>query len=72
MSRLRPLLSGRVLCGLGIGAASNLVPMYVAEIAPEKMRGTLGSLNQLAICIGILLAVIAGLPLAGNPLWWGG
>jgi hypothetical protein len=29
----------------------------------------LGSLNQLAICIGILLAVVAGLPLAGDPQW---
>ena len=64
------MLAGRVLAGLGIGAASNLVPMYVAEISPESMRGTLGSLNQLAICVGILLAVVAGLPLAGNPEWW--
>ena len=64
------MLLGRFLAGLGIGAASNLVPMYVAEVSPEKLRGTLGSLNQLSICIGILVAVIAGLPLAGNPDWW--
>lgn len=64
------MLLGRLLAGLGIGGASNLVPMYVAEISPEKMRGTLGSLNQLAICVGILLAVVAGLPLAGDPHWW--
>ncbi|KAI8543878.1 hypothetical protein RHMOL_Rhmol08G0252900 [Rhododendron molle] len=31
---------------------------------------TLGSINQLCICIGILAALVAGLPLAGNPLWW--
>ncbi|WP_373385786.1 MFS transporter, partial [Klebsiella pneumoniae] len=34
------------------------------------MRGALGSVNQLFICIGILAALVAGLPLAGNPLWW--
>ena len=47
------MLLGRLLCGLGIGASSNLVPMYIAEISPEKVRGTLGSLNQLGICVGI-------------------
>ena len=64
------MLLGRLLCGLGIGASSNLVPMYIAEISPEKVRGTLGSLNQLGICVGILVAVIAGLPLASDPAHW--
>ena len=64
------MLVGRLLCGLGIGASSNLVPMYIAEVSPEKVRGVLGSLNQLGICLGILVAVIAGLPLAGDPTHW--
>ena len=33
------MLAGRFLAGVGIGAASNLVPLYIAEIAPEKFRG---------------------------------
>lgn len=40
------------------------------QISPTEIRGTLGSVNQLFICIGILAALVAGLPLAGNPLWY--
>ena len=46
----------RILGGLGIGLASNLSPMYIAEIAPAKMRGRFVSINQLTIVIGILAA----------------
>lgn len=40
------------------------------QISPTEIRGALGSVNQLFICIGILLALVAGLPLAGNPIWY--
>ena len=46
----------RIIGGVGVGAASMLSPMYIAEIAPARLRGRLVSLNQLAIVIGILLA----------------
>jgi len=46
----------RILGGIGIGLASNLSPMYIAEIAPASMRGKYVSLNQLTIVIGILAA----------------
>ena len=49
----------RIVGGLAIGLASNLSPMYIAEIAPESMRGRFVSLNQLTIVIGILAAQIA-------------
>lgn len=48
----------RILGGIGIGMASNLSPMYIAEISPAKTRGRFVSLNQLTIVIGILLAQI--------------
>ena len=48
----------RVLGGLGIGLASNLSPMYIAEIAPAESRGRFVSINQLTIVIGILAAQI--------------
>ncbi|KAG6558001.1 hypothetical protein Mapa_000180 [Marchantia paleacea] len=67
---IQAMLAGRFLVGLGIGISSAVVPLYIAEIAPTDIRGSLGSVNQLSICIGILLALIAGLPLAGNPIWW--
>lgn len=46
----------RILGGIAVGVASILSPMYIAELAPAKYRGTLVSLNQLAIVIGILVA----------------
>ena len=49
-------LVARILGGIAVGVASILSPMYIAELAPAKYRGTLVSLNQLAIVIGILIA----------------
>ena len=46
----------RITGGVAIGLASNLSPMYIAEVAPPQVRGKLVSLNQLTIVIGILLA----------------
>ncbi len=63
--------------GVGIGIASAIVPAYIAEISPPHVRGRLGSLQQLAIVLGIFLALaVDWLPfhLAGGPrgeLWLG-
>jgi len=48
----------RLIGGLGIGLASAISPMYIAEISPAQMRGRLVSINQLTIVIGILAAQI--------------
>ena len=48
----------RFLGGLGIGLASNLSPMYIAEVAPSESRGRFVSINQLTIVIGVLAAQI--------------
>jgi len=48
----------RILGGVGIGLASNLSPMYIAEITPANVRGRFVSINQLTIVIGILAAQI--------------
>ncbi|KAG8147860.1 hypothetical protein E2320_000029 [Naja naja] len=50
------MIFGRFVIGAFSGFASGLVPMYVGEIAPTKLRGALGTMNQLAIVIGILIA----------------
>jgi SP family arabinose:H+ symporter-like MFS transporter len=57
--------------GLAIGLASALTPVYIAEIAPAKNRGTLVSLNQLAIVIGILTSYLVNWQLAklGDASW---
>ncbi|MGM0620554.1 MAG: sugar porter family MFS transporter [Bacteroidota bacterium] len=54
----------RILGGIGIGLASNLSPMYIAEISPAAVRGKFVSLNQLTIVIGILLAQLANWQIA--------
>ncbi len=51
-------LVARFFGGIGIGVASGLSPMYIAEVAPTSIRGKLVSLNQLTIVLGILAAQI--------------
>jgi SP family sugar porter-like MFS transporter len=48
----------RIIGGVGIGLASNLSPMYIAELSPAEMRGKFVSINQLTIVIGILIAQV--------------
>ena len=49
----------RIIGGLGIGIASNISPVYIAEVAPASVRGKFVSLNQLTIVLGILMAQLA-------------
>ena len=72
------LAGARLLTGVSIGVFSSTVPMYIAELAPPQLRGTLVTLNQVSICTGILLGymvdkfltpywrweLVAGLPIA--------
>ncbi|XP_048130999.1 sugar transporter ERD6-like 6 isoform X1 [Rhodamnia argentea] len=55
------LYMGRLLEGFGVGIISYTVPVYIAEISPQNMRGSLGSVNQLSVTIGIMLAYLLGL-----------
>lgn len=48
--------AGRVIAGLGIGAATVLIPMYSAEMAPKEMRGQLGACFQLFFALGVMIA----------------
>jgi sugar porter (SP) family MFS transporter len=62
---LTEFVVARLAGGIAIGVASLLVPLYIAEIAPARIRGKLVTLNQLAIVSGILLAYVASYYLAG-------
>lgn len=64
-------LAARVLSGLGIGASSIICPVYIAEIAPEKSRGRLGTLFQLGIVTGIFLTLFINKLIqgAGDAAW---
>jgi MFS transporter, SP family, sugar:H+ symporter len=67
----------RFMAGVGIGIASVIAPAYIAEIAPARLRGRLGSLQQLAITVGIFAALLSDQLLAesaggaANELWFG-
>ncbi|OUC48825.1 putative MFS transporter, SP family [Trichinella nativa] len=55
------LIVGRFVIGINCGISSALCPMYLTEISPIKLRGMLGTFNQLVVSIAILLAQIFGL-----------
>jgi len=60
------MILGRLVAGAGIGLASTLVPLYVSEISPTACRGSRGSVVQVCICGGIVLALLANLALPGS------
>lgn len=61
----------RIIGGIGVGIASMISPMYIAEIAPAKVRGKLVSFNQLAIISGMLIIYFVNYFIArhGNEQW---
>ena len=71
------LIVWRVVGGLGVGVASVVAPAYIAEVSPAHIRGRLGSMQQLAIVLGIFAALLSNAWLrsaaggANNMLWLG-
>ena len=63
------LIAARFVLGLAVGCAALVVPLYLSEIAPTEIRGAVGSLNQLAIVVGILVAFIVNAALASTEEW---
>jgi SP family sugar:H+ symporter-like MFS transporter len=67
----------RILGGFAVGAASVLVPAYISEIAPPKVRGALTTLMQLMIVVGLFIAFLSNYNIAGSaggatePFWGG-
>jgi MFS transporter, SP family, xylose:H+ symportor len=68
---LVPFILYRIVCGVGVGIASMLSPLYIAEIAPSEIRGRLVSFNQLSIVLGILLVYFVNWAIAsqGDETW---
>ncbi|KAG1961744.1 solute carrier family 2, facilitated glucose transporter member 1-like isoform X3 [Pimephales promelas] len=65
------LIIGRFIIGLYSGLSTGFVPMYVGEIAPTSLRGALGTLHQLGIVTGILMAQIFGIKeIMGTSTMW--
>jgi MFS transporter, SP family, major inositol transporter len=68
------MLTGRVILGLAVGAASTIVPVFLAELAPFEIRGSLAGRNEMMIVIGQLAAFIVNAIIStvlgeGNGVW---
>jgi sugar porter (SP) family MFS transporter len=63
------LVGARVIIGIAVGSASMVVPLYIGEIAPPRIRGALVSFNQLAITTGILASYLVDYRLASSENW---
>lgn len=60
------MVAGRAVVGLGVGAASVVVPLYVAEMAPRALRGRLVTVNVVCITVGQVVAYLVGWTLADD------
>ncbi|XP_038158821.1 solute carrier family 2, facilitated glucose transporter member 1-like isoform X2 [Cyprinodon tularosa] len=65
------VIAGRLVIGLFCGLFTGLTPMYVGELSPTPLRGAFGTLHQLGVVVGILIAQIFGLEslLGSDRLW---
>jgi SP family galactose:H+ symporter-like MFS transporter len=63
------LIAGRTIVGIGIGIASFSAPLYISEVAPANIRGSLVSLNQLAITVGIVVSYLVDYALSSISGW---
>src|SRR5437879_3432995 len=63
------LIVGRFVIGIAIGLSSVAAPLYSAELAPARRRGTLVSLFQLAVTVGILASYVVDVMLAPTQAW---
>ncbi|MCD8815583.1 sugar porter family MFS transporter [Staphylococcus arlettae] len=63
------LVIGRLIIGLAVGGSTAIVPVYLSEMAPTAQRGSLSSLNQLMITIGILSSYLINYALAPIEGW---
>lgn len=67
---LQGMLLGRFLVGTGLGVGPPVAGLYVAEVSPAFVRGTYGSFIQIATCLGLMAALLIGIPVREIPGWW--
>uniref|UniRef100_A0A8C5EWD8 Solute carrier family 2, facilitated glucose transporter member 5 n=1 Tax=Gopherus evgoodei TaxID=1825980 RepID=A0A8C5EWD8_9SAUR len=65
------LLLGRIVMGIDAGVSLSALPIYLSEISPKEIRGALGQVTAIFICIGVFTAQVLGLPeIFGNESRW--
>ncbi|MGW8375146.1 sugar porter family MFS transporter [Streptomyces sp. ODS28] len=63
------LIVFRTIAGLAVGTASSVIPTYLSELAPTRIRGRVSALNQMMIAVGIFGAYLVDLALAEHAAW---
>ncbi|KAL1538338.1 putative plastidic glucose transporter 2 [Salvia divinorum] len=69
-SSLEGMLLGRFFVGTGMGLGPPVAALYVSEVSPAYVRGTYGSFTQIATCLGLMVALLIGIPAKNDPSWW--
>nr|XP_017219801.1 PREDICTED: probable plastidic glucose transporter 2 isoform X2 [Daucus carota subsp. sativus] len=64
------MLLGRFSVGIGLGLGPAVAALYITEISPSFVRGTYGSFIQIATCLGLMAALLIGIPVKDIPGWW--
>ncbi|KAI4381918.1 hypothetical protein MLD38_007936 [Melastoma candidum] len=64
------MLIGRLFVGTGMGLGPPVAALYVSEISPTSVRGTFGSLLQIATCLGLMTSLFIGIPAKDTVDWW--
>ncbi|ONH98183.1 hypothetical protein PRUPE_7G234100 [Prunus persica] len=67
---LAGMLLGRLFVGTGMGLGPPVASLYVTEVSPAFVRGTYGSLIQIATCLGLMGALFVGIPVKEIVGWW--
>ncbi|GAB2268297.1 hypothetical protein Dimus_003270 [Dionaea muscipula] len=69
-NKIQGMLLGRLLVGVGMGLGPPVAALYVTEVSPAYVRGTYGSFIQIATCLGLMGALVVGIPVKQIVGWW--
>ncbi|KVI01261.1 General substrate transporter [Cynara cardunculus var. scolymus] len=69
-NNLTGMLLGRFLVGIGLGIGPPVASLYITEVSPPSVRGTYGSFIQISTCLGLMGALLIGIPVKSIPGWW--
>ncbi|KAJ9551294.1 hypothetical protein OSB04_015339 [Centaurea solstitialis] len=69
-NNLTGMLIGRFLVGIGLGIGPPVASLYITEVSPPSVRGTYGSFIQISTCLGLMGALLIGIPVKSIQGWW--
>ncbi|KAI3495854.1 hypothetical protein L1887_38200 [Cichorium endivia] len=69
-NNLTGMLIGRFIVGIGLGIGPPVASLYITEVSPPSVRGTYGSFIQISTCLGLMGALLIGIPVKSIPGWW--